>query len=711
MTSIQAWLQRPDAPPAEQRALHLSNALTVAHGPTCILGGAALAVAGAPVAGAVIAGCALVFAVSPAVQRAHASGHFYAAAAQIAVFTAIACALGPASQAPVLLFGAALFPLVALPPSAHGLRGGFIAAAGLAGVLLMGLPSAVLPFTPPVDPAAAQWFATVAVPAAMLQVVAIAWLLADAAQGSDAEIARLRDRADVVHQDSARASEVVREAQAVAEASADAQRFAHEDRIEAMTRELRRPMHSMLGTATLLERAATSDEQRELVGILQRSSASLQGLVDELTNWSGPAELQVDLAAESFDLIALLEETTELFAPRAADRGLRLTTTISPEVPREVVGDTLRVRQILVNQLANAVGFTNSGRVDLTADACFEDGTATITFSVSDTGPGIAPHEIEALFGPPEAGSSRGVGLALCRRLARAMEGDVEATSTVGIGSTFVTTLRLPAWRMPRKVLPDALAGTAFRLLGPTAGPLGSVGAALRREGYMDMDIEGCASPTPLLFLAWPLDDASRAALGDLRWRSRGRACLVAHQIDTADLSAAASRMGTSFLCLPARLDDITGHVLQMLGEAQVDGADEAVDDVTEEVVVAERRVLLVEDDRVNQMVGSRLLQMLGHPCDIAPDGATCLQMARERQYDVILMDCEMPVMNGLEATRALRAREDEHRPVIIALTANALAEERQECLDAGMDDHLSKPLRGDALAKLLDAYLAAAVG
>jgi signal transduction histidine kinase/CheY-like chemotaxis protein len=467
-----------------------------------------------------------------------------------------------------------------------------------------------------------------------------------------------------------------------------------------MSHEIRTPLNGLLGMLALALDGPLPAQQRQQLMIAHDSGRMLVELLNDVLDLSKFEFGQLELERTPFDLANLVEEAASLLSQNAAP-GVELSCLIAPDLPGEVIGDPLRVRQILNNLLSNALKFTRHGRVDVRLTA-LADG---ILLEVRDTGIGIAPEALSRIFQPftqAEAGISRkfggtGLGLTLTRRLCEAMQGTLEVHSQPGLGSRF--SVRLP--------LPTHAAASA---LPPLQGKV--IALCSRRSGLGEL-LETWL-PT------WGVDyrrldpDDSLAGVGADLLISDCPDCLFGLRPLTGAPILLVSAYGE---LLPeeeeARLQPLEqaarplsrATLYQALQRHLNHGALPAAAD-PRAFAQQEPRILLVEDNPVNQLVVKGLLARLGLSVAVARHGEEALKMLHQRAFDLVLMDCNLPLMDGYEATRQIRRERRWAALPVIAVTANVLPEDRERCQQAGMNDYLSKPLRREELQAMLEHWL-----
>jgi len=451
-------------------------------------------------------------------------------------------------------------------------------------------------------------------------------------------------------------------------------------------------------------------------------------VIDDILDFSKIESGKLDLEEEPCALAACLEESLQLVAARARDNGLELTCFVEPTVPGALLTDAGRLRQILVNLLGNAVKFTDAGEVALTvAASARQDGRWEIHFAVRDTGVGIPADRLDRLFksfSQVDASTTRryggtGLGLAICKRLCELMGGRIWVESDPGKGSTFHFTIAAAATDAPPASPPAApgieLAGKRVLIVDDNATNRRMLKLQLERWGIFSRETESPAQalewirqgdPYDLALLDYQMPGMDGVALArEIRALPRDAALPLILLSSVAGPLATKPETSafTAVLGKPVKLSLLYASLLEAMGLERASAESSSLPAAPQPAVGL--KVLLAEDNDVNRRVALRMLERLGYTADVAANGREVLEMLEHTAYDVVLMDVQMPELDGLEASRAICRRWPEsHRPRIIAMTAEAMEGDRDICIAAGMDDYIAKPVNLDLLRRALEA-------
>lgn len=505
--------------------------------------------------------------------------------------------------------------------------------------------------------------------------------------------------------------------------------------LAAMSHEIRTPMNGIMGMGELLQTTSLDEVQSEYLALIMDSARSLLQIIDDILDFSRIEAGHLELQPRAFSVRDLLDDTLSALGDSAHSKGLELAGWVAPEVAEGVVGDPLRIRQILVNLVGNAIKVTDAGQV-VVAVTTLESpqGHPRIVFEVRDTGPGIPEDLQEMIFLPfvqADDSSTRrlggvGLGLTISSRLVAQMGGELKVESTEGQGSRFWFSLELATASAEEVSSPEA--PEAFRGLRGLVVEDSDIGARALEERLRRWHIEPVvAKDAESAMIAWErardLDRAYRLVLVDaslpgtdgfdlakaLLSQEQPRPAVIV-MLSSTDRPADARRCRSlgvdGFVFKPVRRRDLLRTIERSLGVQRA-----IADTYAPSAPARAKRLLVAEDNRVNQVLVVKLLSRDGHTVSLVSTGREAVEAFREHlsgdSFDAVVMDVQMPEMDGLEATREIRRLEKAwggHVP-IIALTAHAMEEDRQRCLAAGMDAYLAKPIDGEVLRKTLASF------
>ncbi len=509
---------------------------------------------------------------------------------------------------------------------------------------------------------------------------------------------------------------------------------AKSDFLARMSHEIRTPMNAILGITYLCLQTTHENKQLYYLRKILSAGRGLLGIINDILDVSKIEAGKMTLQNETFALQELVENLSDLCGALVGGKNIEVLFHVAPNIFVTVEGDLLRLTQVLTNLLGNAVKFTEKGRVVLRMEELGRSAdTITLRISVNDTGIGLAEEEQARLFKPFEQADGSitrkyggtGLGLVICQRFVRMMGGDLEVRSEPGKGSTFSFSLALPyrpvrhAWDDPdpagaerllvvddceaaRTILQDILIRFGFRVDAVASG-----------QEALDCLVRAAQADTPysLVLLDWKMPGMNGMEVADsihkLPLESIPHLLMIsAHGLE-AYREKGENLHFAGFLVKPVNPVTLWSAILKVLGKsaappllADMDGAGNGG--------LSQRRgarVLLVEDNEINQEVASSLMERMGMSVTLAENGLNAVNACKARTFDIIFMDIQMPVMDGLEAARRLRAQEAEDGAgptPIIAMTAHAMREDREKSRDAGMDDHITKPIDPDMLARIL---------